>query len=110
MKRGIVSRTEDGAFRYQSWPTVARAKNGTLFVGCSGHRLSHFCPFGKNYLYESIDEGATWVGPRIINDSYPEKGESRYPFTAMTRTEYTDFVDRAVKLSVETISQYWKCS
>ena len=70
MKYGIVSRTEDGVFRYQSWPTVARAKDGTLFVGCSGHRLSHFCPFGKNYLYESGDEGETWVGPRIINDSY----------------------------------------
>ena len=70
MKHGIVSRTEDGVFRYQAWPTVARAKGGTLFVGCSGHRLGHFCPFGKNYLYESHDEGETWVGPQIINDSY----------------------------------------
>lgn len=70
MKHGIVSRIDDGAFRYQAWPTVARAKDGTLFVGCSGHRIGHFCPFGKNYLYESHDEGETWIGPRIINDSY----------------------------------------
>lgn len=70
MKHSIVSRIDDGPFRYQAWPTVAKAKDGTLFVGCSGHRIGHFCPFGKNYLYESRDEGKTWCGPRIINDSY----------------------------------------
>ncbi len=70
MKHRIVSKIEDGPFRYQAWPTVARAKDGTLFVGASGHRQGHFCPFGKNYLYESHDEGETWSGPRIINDSY----------------------------------------
>lgn len=70
MKHGMVSRIDDGPFRYQAWPTVAKAKDGTLFVGCSGHRTGHFCPFGKNYLYESRDEGETWCGPRIINDSY----------------------------------------
>ncbi len=70
MKHQILSRTESGAFLYQAWPTVARAKNGTLFVGASGNRQGHFCPFGKNFLYESRDEGETWFGPRIINDSY----------------------------------------
>lgn len=70
MKHRIIARTEDGPFRYQAWPTVAKAKDGTLFVGVSGNRQGHFCPFGKNYLYESHDEGETWVGPRIINDSY----------------------------------------
>lgn len=39
----------------------------------------------------------------------PEKGESKYPFTAMTRTEYAAFVDRAVALAVETISRYLRC-
>lgn len=39
----------------------------------------------------------------------PEKGESKYPFTAMTRTEYAAFVDRAVALAVETISRYLHC-
>ena len=70
MKNKIVSRIEDGPFRYQAWPTVAKSKDGTLFVGVSGNRQGHFCPFGKNYLYESADEGETWVGPRIINESY----------------------------------------
>ena len=70
MEHRIVARTEDGPFRYQAWPTVAKAKDGTLFVGASGNRQGHFCPFGKNYLYESHDEGESWIGPRIINDSY----------------------------------------
>lgn len=70
MEHKIVSRIKDGPFKYQAWPTVAKTKDGTLFVGVSGHRQGHFCPFGKNYLYESRDEGNTWVGPRIINESY----------------------------------------
>lgn len=28
------------------------------------------CPFGKNYLYISTDEGQSWRGPQIINDTY----------------------------------------
>ncbi len=38
----------------------------------------------------------------------PEKGMSRYPFTAMTRAEYAAFIERAVALSVKTISRYLK--
>ena len=70
MEYKVISRITDGIFRYQAWPTVARAEDGTLFVGCSGHRLNHVCPFGKDYLYISTDEGESWTGPRIIQDGY----------------------------------------
>jgi len=70
MEHRVISRISDGMFRYQAWPTVARAEDGTLFVGCSGHRLNHICPFGKDYLYISTDEGKTWAGPQIIQDGY----------------------------------------
>ncbi len=70
MKHSIVSRITEGAFRYQAWPTVAKAEDGTLYVGASGHRLSHVCPFGKNLMYVSHDEGETWSAPQIIHDSY----------------------------------------
>lgn len=70
MKHKVVSRITDGPFRYQAWPTIAKAKDGTLFLGVAGHRQGHFCPFGKNYLYESRDNGESWIGPRIINESY----------------------------------------
>ena len=70
MKFGILSRVTQGAFRYQAWPTVTRAEDGTLFVGTSGHRLNHICPFGKDLMYVSTDEGQTWSAPQIINDTY----------------------------------------
>ena len=69
MKFGIVGRTEDGLFRYQGWPTVCKDENGVLYAGCSGHRLTHICPFGKNLMYVSYDEGKTWSAPMIINDT-----------------------------------------
>lgn len=69
MKFGIVGRTADGWFRYQGWPTVCKDENGILYVGCSGHRLTHICPFGKNLMYVSRDEGETWSAPMIINDT-----------------------------------------
>lgn len=68
-EHGIVSRTADGLFRYQGWPTVTKDKNGRLYVICSGHRLGHLCPFGKNLMVQSADEGHTWSCPAIVNDS-----------------------------------------
>ncbi|MBQ7346359.1 MAG: exo-alpha-sialidase [Clostridia bacterium] len=69
MKHGIVGRTAEGFFRYQAWPTVCKDENGVLYVGASGHRLGHICPFGKDLLYISNDEGKTWSAPMIINDT-----------------------------------------
>lgn len=70
MKFGIVGRSEDGFFRYQAWPTVAKDEKGVLYAAASGHRLAHVCPFGKDYLYISHDAGESWLGPIIVNDSY----------------------------------------
>lgn len=70
MKNNVVGRTTDGFFRYQAWPTVGKDEKGVLYVAASGHRLGHVCPFGKNYLYISRDEGESWEGPVIANDTY----------------------------------------
>ncbi|MBR2634600.1 MAG: exo-alpha-sialidase [Clostridia bacterium] len=70
MKHAILSRCTQGAFRYQAWPTVTKTEEGILLVGTSGHRLDHICPFGKDLMYESRDEGETWSAPQIINDTY----------------------------------------
>jgi len=70
MEFGVVGRIKEGFFRYQAWPTVARDDNGVIYAVCSGHRLAHVCPFGKNYLYISRDDGKTWEGPTIVNDTY----------------------------------------
>ena len=70
MKNGVVGRTTDGFFRYQGWPTVARDEKGVLYAVSSGHRVGHVCPFGKNFLYISRDDGESWLGPIIANDDY----------------------------------------
>lgn len=69
MKHGIVGRIEDGIFQYQGWPTVCRDENGVLYAACSGFRLGHICPLGKNVMYISRDEGETWTPPIVINDT-----------------------------------------
>ena len=70
MKFSIVSRCTSGAFRYQAWPTVAKGEDGTLYAVSSGHRLGHVCPFGKDLMVVSRDEGETWSSPVIVNDTY----------------------------------------
>lgn len=69
MKFGIVERSIESIFKYRGWPTVCKDENGTLFAACSGHRLRHVCPFGKNFLYRSHDGGESWSSPVIINDT-----------------------------------------
>lgn len=69
-EHGIVSRITEGCFRYQGWPTVTRAEDGTLYAASSGHRLGHVCPFGKNLMYVSTDQGKSWSAPQIINDTW----------------------------------------
>ncbi|MBR3837060.1 MAG: exo-alpha-sialidase [Clostridia bacterium] len=70
MKHSIVSRITEGAFRYQAWPTLTRGEDGTLYVGASGHRRNHICPFGTDVMYVSCDEGESWTCPIIINDTW----------------------------------------
>ena len=69
MKNGIVCRQTNGLFHYLGWPTVAKDEKGILYAVCSGNRLSHICPFGKNYLFKSEDGGETWSFPMVINDT-----------------------------------------
>lgn len=69
MKFGVISRITEGFFKYQAWPTVAKDEKGVIYVGASSHRLGHVCPFGKDYLYISRDDGKTWDGPIVVNDT-----------------------------------------
>ena len=69
MEQGIVYRPDTGLFRYSGWPTVCRDERGTIYVACSGHRLGHLCPLGKNLLLSSSDEGRSWSAPLIVNDT-----------------------------------------
>ncbi len=69
-EHGIIYRVDSNPYVYNAWPTICKDENGKLYVACSGHRIGHFCPYGKNYLFTSNDEGKKWSAPMIINDGY----------------------------------------
>ncbi len=51
---------------YHGWPTVARLRDGRLFVVVSAGRERHVCPFGQVHLLQSADNGRTWSGHEIL--------------------------------------------
>ena len=66
----VIHNVSEGPFRYQGWPSVLCAKDGTLYAVASSFRLAHVCPFGKNAMFVSRDNGVTWSCPRIVNDTW----------------------------------------
>lgn len=52
--------------RQCSWPSVAKAADGSLVAVFSGDRAAHVCPFGKVQMVKSEDDGETWSTPRTI--------------------------------------------
>jgi len=81
-ERSIVRRVAQGPFRYQGWPSVCRASDGTLYAAASSFRLGHVCPFGKSALFTSPDNGKTWSIPRIVNDTWLDDRDTGLIFTA----------------------------
>jgi len=68
-ERGVVSSFPDDFFGYFGWPTVARMDDGALVAAASGLRNDHVCPFGRNVICVSQDQGKTWTSLRVVNDS-----------------------------------------
>ena len=66
---GTIYSEPKSFFGYFGWPTVTRAADGKIYVAASGFRHQHICPWGKNVLFFSDDEGNSWSAPMIINDS-----------------------------------------
>lgn len=67
---GVVNRTTESFFRMHGWPSVCCDDRGVLYAVCSGFRMEHACPMGKNCMYVSFNEGKTWTPPIVVNDSY----------------------------------------
>ena len=68
-EHGVVSSFPNDFFGYFGWPTLAKMDDGTLMAAASGLRNAHVCPFGRNVICVSRDQGQTWTSPRVINDS-----------------------------------------
>lgn len=75
-ENGIVSRRTESFFRMHGWPSVCIDDRGVLYAVCSGMRMEHACPFGKNCMYVSFNEGKSWTPPIIVNDSYIDDRDS----------------------------------
>lgn len=69
MTEKIIYKVSGSPFNYIGWPSVTKDENGVLYVACSGHRLEHICPFGQSWMFVSDDNGETFLGPVIINDT-----------------------------------------
>ena len=68
-ENGVVCRVPGSPFGYFGWPSVARLDDGTLAVAASGPRCSHICPWGKDSVAFSRDDGKTWTAPVVAHDS-----------------------------------------
>lgn len=55
-------------WKYCSWPTLIKRRNGQLVAVYSGGRNHHVCPFGQIHLIHSNDDGLTWSEPRVLVD------------------------------------------
>ena len=69
MTEKIIYRVTENPFDYIGWPSVTKDENGRLYVTCSGHRLQHVCPFGQSWMFVSDDNGESFLGPVIVNDT-----------------------------------------
>ena len=68
-EHGVVCRLPNSPFGYFGWPSVARMADGTLAVAASGPRNSHICPWGKDSIAYSRDDGRAWTAPVVAHDS-----------------------------------------
>jgi hypothetical protein len=68
-EHGVVCNFPTDFYGYFGWPTIAKTGAGTLVVAASGLRNAHVCPFGRNVICTSADEGRTWTAPTVANDS-----------------------------------------
>lgn len=86
---------------YHGWSTVARRKNGELWVTWSGGREAHVCPFGQVCAMTSKDDGATWGRSRVLYDGAIDDRDSGVLETAKGTLLVTTFTSLAYEPSLE---------
>ncbi len=80
---------------YAGWPTVARRRDGTLWLVWSGGREAHVCPFGQVHAMTSADDGQTWTWPRVLFDGPIDDRDSGVVETARGTLLVTTFTSLA---------------
>jgi sialidase-1 len=80
---------------YAGWSTVARRRDGTLWLVWSGGREAHICPFGQVHAMTSADDGERWTWPRVLLDSTIDDRDSGVIETARGTLLVTTFTSLA---------------
>ena len=80
---------------YHGWPTLARRRNGELWLVWSGGREAHVCPFGQVCAMTSLDNGATWTWPRVLLDGALDDRDAGVTETAQGSLLVTTFTSLA---------------
>ncbi|MEY4938486.1 MAG: hypothetical protein RIQ93_221 [Verrucomicrobiota bacterium] len=91
---------------YHGWSTVARRRNGELWVTWSGGRESHVCPFGQVHAMTSRDDGATWTWPRVLFDSAIDDRDSGVIETTKGSLIVSTFTSLAYEEHLKTASVF----
>lgn len=91
---------------YHGWPTVARRKNGELWVVWSGGREEHVCPFGQVVSMCSRDDGASWTRARVLHDSPMDDRDSGVLETAKGTLLVSTFTSLAYEPYLEKESKF----
>lgn len=86
---------------YHGWPTLARRKNGQLWLVYSGGRETHVCPFGRVDLMTSNDGGGSWTYPRTLLDSAIDDRDAGILETAKGTLLVTTFTSLAYQSTLE---------
>jgi sialidase-1 len=80
---------------YAGWATVARRRDGGLWLVWSGGREGHICPFGQIHSMHSSDEGTTWTWPRVLLDGPIDERDAGVVETARGTLLVTTFTSLA---------------
>lgn len=100
---------------YAGWPTLARRRNGELWLVWSGGRDAHVCPMGQVRAMHSRDEGKSWTYPRVLLDSAIDDRDSGFLETAkgtllattFSSLAYEPFLKKAMTMAEHT-ADGWK--
>lgn len=65
IKQGIVASRPKQMY---GWPGITRAANGDIIVAAS-ERKSHMCPYGREVIIRSKDNGGSWSLPQEVYNS-----------------------------------------